>query len=234
MTTPAPSSTRMTGARRTPLVFALLAILCALGPRTARAHMLAAPATVSSYGGTRLGGMDLGDCLAVRGMALESPLPHRGIVGLSVGLASGRVLPGQYADAETGLSYNWHRYYSAAIGRYVQQDPLLSVGDPSSFTRQQALQAYTYALANPIRHVDRDGRDPGDNGGGGGGASPVCGGGGDPAELQRCLAACAGGTEAMDAYCYEFPTPQLQALCLAASTLGGATCAGFCYARFAD
>ncbi len=97
MTNPAASPAWTTGARRAPPVFALLAILYALGPRTAQAHALMPPAAVDSFGGTRLGGMDPPDCPAIGGMALESPVPHRGIVILSVGLTSGRVLPGQYA-----------------------------------------------------------------------------------------------------------------------------------------
>ncbi len=31
--------------------------------------------------------------------------------------------PGQYADAESGLYYNYHRYYNSEIGRYIQEDP---------------------------------------------------------------------------------------------------------------
>ncbi|MGW5922137.1 putative T7SS-secreted protein [Nocardia fluminea] len=32
--------------------------------------------------------------------------------------------PGQYFDAETGLHYNFHRYFDPAHGRYLTQDPL--------------------------------------------------------------------------------------------------------------
>jgi len=32
--------------------------------------------------------------------------------------------PGQVHDPETGLHYNWHRYYDPAIGRYLRPDPI--------------------------------------------------------------------------------------------------------------
>lgn len=35
-------------------------------------------------------------------------------------LAQNLRFPGQYADFETGLSYNWHRTYDPALGRYLQ------------------------------------------------------------------------------------------------------------------
>ena len=32
--------------------------------------------------------------------------------------------PGQYADPETGLHYNQHRYYDPEVGAYLTPDPL--------------------------------------------------------------------------------------------------------------
>ncbi|WP_437754826.1 RHS repeat-associated core domain-containing protein [Sorangium sp. So ce1389] len=55
---------------------------------------------------------------------------------------------GQYADEETGLSYNRHRYYDPALGRYISADPLGIEG---------GLNVFAYAANCPTSAVDVEG-----------------------------------------------------------------------------
>jgi RHS repeat-associated protein len=52
---------------------------------------------------------------------------------------------GQYFDQESGLHYNYHRYYDPLTGRYVTSDPIGLAG---------GLNTFGYANANPIHYSD--------------------------------------------------------------------------------
>jgi len=54
--------------------------------------------------------------------------------------------PGQVFDEETGLSYNLHRYYDAATGRYIQADPIGLGGN-----------RFGYVGGNPLNFIDPEG-----------------------------------------------------------------------------
>jgi len=58
-------------------------------------------------------------------------------------------LPGQYCDEETGLHYNYHRYYDPSTGRYITPDPIGQNGGSN---------LYVYVENNPISLVDPTGQ----------------------------------------------------------------------------
>jgi RHS repeat-associated protein len=59
-------------------------------------------------------------------------------------------LPGQYYDSETGLHYNYHRYYDPGAGRYLTPDPIGLDGGKNLFT---------YGYNNPTNLTDPNGLD---------------------------------------------------------------------------
>lgn len=66
----------------------------------------------------------------------------------SSGLNNDLRFPGQRYDAETGLSYNYFRYYNAGVGRYVSSDPIGLMG---------GLNTFLYSDNNPMFFYDNFG-----------------------------------------------------------------------------
>jgi RHS repeat-associated protein len=72
-------------------------------------------------------------------------------LGASASGACNLRFPGQYADSETGLFYNYYRSYQATQGRYTQNDPIGLDG---------GLNRYQYVGGNPLTYSDPEGLQP--------------------------------------------------------------------------
>ncbi len=79
--------------------------------------------------------------------AFGATAPDQNPSGLGV-FSFNQRLPGQVFDAESGLLQNWHREYSARLGRYMQFDPIGLNGGPNGFA---------YVEGNPLSMIDPKG-----------------------------------------------------------------------------
>jgi RHS repeat-associated protein len=75
-----------------------------------------------------------------------------------------RGFTGKELDGESGLYYYGARYYDPAIGRFTSMDPLVLGEAKMSFGNAignpQLLNGYSYALNNPVKYNDPDGKVP--------------------------------------------------------------------------
>ncbi|MRD49444.1 hypothetical protein GHT07_19400 [Caenimonas koreensis DSM 17982] len=89
------------------------------------------------------------------GVLQATPNPKQALTNQPVLLKASKPIemnlrfPGQYYDAETGLFYNWNRYYNDKGGRYIQSDLIGLVGGMSRFA---------YVGSRPLTYIDPDGR----------------------------------------------------------------------------
>ena len=100
------------------------------------ADRLGTPQVVSNSGGTPVWS------------TTYQPFGSTGLINASI--SQNLRFPGQYADVETGFSYNLNRDYMPNLGRFLESDPVGLLG---------GLNTYTYARANPVRFKDRLGLD---------------------------------------------------------------------------
>ena len=69
-----------------------------------------------------------------------------------------RQFAGKERDTETGFDYFGARYFRAQSGRFITVDPVMNA--EAALANPQRWNRYAYALNNPLKFSDPDGRDP--------------------------------------------------------------------------
>jgi RHS repeat-associated protein len=83
-----------------------------------------------------------------------------GTCAFNPGLGAGapRKFTGKERDVETGLDYFGARYLAAPLARFTSHDPVMN--GARSRTEPLGWNRYAYALNNPLRNLDPDGKEP--------------------------------------------------------------------------
>lgn len=72
--------------------------------------------------------------------------------------------PGQYYDAETGLHYNWQRYYQPDTGRYISPDPISLKGGTNAYGYVKGQVTRLYDALGLVGRTDYNPDDQKNNG----------------------------------------------------------------------
>lgn len=86
-----------------------------------------------------------------------SSLPFGETTGIAGTASNNLRFPGQYADVETNLHYNYYRDYNPSIGRYIQSDPLLKDIWGTHVSKKIIMHNFIYSYSRPIVLIDKYG-----------------------------------------------------------------------------
>lgn len=134
----------------TRLVLALAALLAFVPGAAAQTPVVVEYYHVDAVGSVRAVTSESGATIRTHGY---TPFGHGD--GTSPGNPTAR-FTGKERDAETGFDYFGARYYGSRIGRFTTVDPALDI--EQALVDPQRWNRYAYALNNPLRFVDPDGR----------------------------------------------------------------------------